>query len=388
MKSYELFNSQYPGFAGFLPWFDVTDSGCTPNEGWTNQVPGLDNGEWVWALRAVAHELQMTNEPLLAQKYLDYWNMLADNAMMVFYAGYGRVSAVTLIHNSTAPPTPENYYRNEPCGKGCWLDDPYEGEMMTFFLDLYGNWSGIESQREDLWKLKRPKLQLVEYQLFPPYVEEAQNITVQRGWWFSSHEQWKYLELPYFDSDINKRVFLNGERARTWNSAAHQYPGMFASVTNVIAPPNENPQYLSAAGIPSIAFQPVDTFSTITPYSTFPLFLTGNHSVALVWYQLMLQGPSMQGLFGSTESCNTTGTAISPVLTWDSKITTLCAMLGGISDITREILQLDGKYEEFVWRVDYEWSRVFTSLHGESMGFAVPDSSIPSTLGDFSTCTQ
>lgn len=196
------------------------------------------------------------------------------------------------------------------------------------------------------------------------------------------------MELPYFDSEINKRVFLNGERARTWNSVQKQYPGMFASVTDVIAPPNEDPAYLSAAGIPSIAFESIQKFSTITPYSTFPLFLTGNFSVALLWYQNMLKGPSMQGLFGSTESCNTTGTAISPVLTWDSKITTLCAMLGGISDITKIVLQQDGKYEEFLQRVNYEWARVFPTLEGESLGFASPVDSIPypSTLGDFTTC--
>lgn len=34
IKSYNLFNTQYPGFAGFLPWFDVNDSGCYPNDGW------------------------------------------------------------------------------------------------------------------------------------------------------------------------------------------------------------------------------------------------------------------------------------------------------------------------------------------------------------------
>lgn len=98
----------------------------------------------------------------------------------------------------------------------------------------------------------------------------------------------------------------------------------------------------------------------------------------------------MQGLFGSTESCNSTGTAISPVLTWDSKITTLCGILGGISDITREVLKQDHKYEIFVQRVNYEWNRVFDELHGEDLPFAVPSVNIPypSSLGDFSTCQQ
>ena len=36
--------------------------------------------------------------------------------------------------------------------------------------------------------------------------------------------QWKYLEMPYLEVPINKRVFLNGERARTWNSALKGIP--------------------------------------------------------------------------------------------------------------------------------------------------------------------
>lgn len=50
-------------------------------------------------------------------------------------------------------------------------------------------------------------------------------ITVQRGWWFSSHEQWKFLELPYLDVPISKRVFINGEKVRTINSNAKKIPG-------------------------------------------------------------------------------------------------------------------------------------------------------------------
>ena len=112
----------------------------------------------VWGIRAVAYELSQNGENDLAQQYLDYWNMLADNSMMVFYDGFGRIRSVTLIHNSTAPPTPSNYYQsdNVPC-LGCYLDDPYEGEMMTFFMTLYGNWTGIEHQKENVWQLKRRK---------------------------------------------------------------------------------------------------------------------------------------------------------------------------------------------------------------------------------------
>lgn len=142
-----------------------------------NQVPALDNGEWIWGLRAVAYTLDQKGYTQLATRYLNYFNMLANNALMVFYEGYGFVRTVTLIHDTSAQPTRSNYYQNEPCLQGCYLDDPYEGEMMTVFMDLYGNWTGIEDQKHLLWVVKRPKLQKVTYVVNDP----PTNITVQKG---------------------------------------------------------------------------------------------------------------------------------------------------------------------------------------------------------------
>jgi hypothetical protein len=85
---------------------------------------------------------------------------------------------------------------------GGYLDDPYEGELFAFFLDLYTEWSN-PSDREFLWLVKRAKLQRAEYP------SSQGPISVQRGWWFSSHEQWKYLELPYLSVPINKRYCSN-----------------------------------------------------------------------------------------------------------------------------------------------------------------------------------
>lgn len=63
--------------------------------------------------------------------------------------------------------------------------------------------------------------------------------------------------LPYLDSDINRAVFLNGERARMHYSVDNGIPGLFASVTNVTEPgPNfYQPNYWSAAGIQELAFE-------------------------------------------------------------------------------------------------------------------------------------
>jgi len=46
------------------------------------------------------------------------------------------------------------------------------------------------------------------------------------------------------------------------------------------------------------------------------------HTTGFCWYNNMLQGPRMQSAFGSTEAINVNGTEISPITTWDSKITT------------------------------------------------------------------
>jgi len=340
----------------------------------------------ICGLRAVIYQLnQLGNQADLVNRYQAYFDKLAANALTVFYQGQGYVRCVSQIVDNQAPPTPSNYFMAP--GDSCYLDDPYEGEMMTVFMDFYCDWSGREMERPQLWVVKRPMLQVAEYA-----IDATRSITVQKGYWFSAHEQWKYLELPYVDSQINRRVFLNGERARTWNSALLGYTGMFASVTDVIAPPGENPNYVSNFGIPSIAFQPVTKFTTTTPYGCFPIFMTEETHVALAWYLNMLQGPSMQGPLGSTESGNVTGTAISPVVTWDSKITTFAAMLGGVVDINRAAMKEDKTYDEFVGRIDYEWNLKFGSipLLGEELPFRYPTAQVPypSSLGDWPACQR
>uniref|UniRef100_A0A914UV20 Endo-beta-1,2-glucanase SGL domain-containing protein n=1 Tax=Plectus sambesii TaxID=2011161 RepID=A0A914UV20_9BILA len=176
--------------------------------------------------------------------------MMAKNGLTVFYdgPGSGNIRCVSMIKNVAAMPTSDNYYRTP--GDDCNLDDPYEGETFTFFVDLYSDWSPYPaSDRDLLWVNKRTKLQAVNFNsLVGP-------ITVERGWWHSSHEKWKFMELPYFDVPLMNSVFLNGERARTHFSMMHSYPGLFAAVTNVSEPGDYTPGYISAVGIQEIAFQ-------------------------------------------------------------------------------------------------------------------------------------
>jgi hypothetical protein len=110
------------------------------------------------------------------------------------------------------------------------LDDPYEGELFTWWLYFFGGLP--RTDRQALWQIKRPQLVAVNYTGSivntcynnpiatnysgdPVVSKRIGPITVQKGFWFSSHEQWKVLEMPYFDVPLVKRVFHNAERVRT-----------------------------------------------------------------------------------------------------------------------------------------------------------------------------
>jgi hypothetical protein len=45
IASMEAWNATYPGFGGFLPWFQNGNTSITLLDGWTNRTPALDNGE-------------------------------------------------------------------------------------------------------------------------------------------------------------------------------------------------------------------------------------------------------------------------------------------------------------------------------------------------------
>jgi len=273
-------------------------------------------------------------------------------------------------------PVSENFYTESGSG---YLDDPYEGELFAFLLDLFGTWAN-ETDREMIWNYKRPNLQSVNFQT------PAGPITVQRGYWFSAHEQWKILVLPYLSIPIAERVFVNCERARTTNSALIGNPGMYASVTDV-SRSGIPLDYISAIGIQPISFEVVKRQDVVTPYSTMPSLLV-NLGVGLVWYQNMLNGPRMQGPYGSTEAVNINGTEISPLTTWDSKITSLDAMLGGIRNLTQAFLINDGLYERFGFVVNREYSLKFPIILGEEIPFALPTATLPvDYLGYFPDCT-
>jgi hypothetical protein len=414
--SIELFNTNYPGFGGFLPWFAFTNvtapSGANvtevgPVNGWANRVPALDNGEMFWSAYAVAHVLAdhypaattPSGRPLAAA-WATIWQRMVNNSVAVFYAGNGSVRCVTGLSNQSAPVADNTY---GPDGTStCTLDDPYEGELFVVMMSLLVPDAVLPAaEKEAMWTRKRGMLQAVNMTVADRGV--LTNVTVQRGFWFSAHEQWKYMMLPYKRSPVNWATFENAEIARTWYASAggrvaggareslaeQPSPGMWASVTSPVTSNEDGFNYFSACGVAPIAFQAVQHDDTVTPYSAFPLLLLEDQRAGAAWLHRMISARKGQNRFGTTESLNVTGKGVGSLGTWDSKATTLLASVGGIVDLTAKYLgpQLVGM---FVRRIDSEWSRVFpvTPLPGAGLGRSPPSAYVPEYLADYTTCAS
>lgn len=106
------------------------------------------------------------NKTQLANKYQQALDLMAKTALMMYYQGNGIVLGVTFMKNNKSQPTPDNYYRNDDY----LLDDPYEGELFAFFLDLYAHWNdskyaaNITGEKDAIWSYKRAKLQKATFQ--------------------------------------------------------------------------------------------------------------------------------------------------------------------------------------------------------------------------------
>lgn len=62
----------------------------------------------------------------------------------------------------------------------------------------------------------------------------------------------------------------------------------------------------------------------------------------------MVTGKKMQNPYGSTESERVDGTAVSSFVSWDSKITTVAALLGGVSDLVKARMVKEKIYQDFI----------------------------------------
>ncbi|PPQ71558.1 hypothetical protein CVT24_006439 [Panaeolus cyanescens] len=387
--SYSKFNETYPGFGGFLPWFAHTEfQELSPTWDWVNRVPALDNGENIWAIYGLIEALQTVKRPqytALAAKWQGYLSYLATTAGKVFYHGSGRICAVVdIADQSKTVDDPTQTYQCEGLNSGGnpFINDPYEGQQFMWFLYFFGGLNATE--KAALLEFKRPQLVAVDWSRpgFP-------NVIVQKGFWFSSHENWGWTQLPYTDVPLMKNLYSNMEKVRTCDSAFTKNPGMFASVNNSTDSSGQIIGYISNAGIPQIANQTIQELDVITPYSTMNTMIT-NKRIGLAWWHNMAIAKRMQNPYGSSESTRKDGSATSAFVSWDSKITTLNGLLGGISPIVKSKMIRDGIYAPFVALVQREWGMVFGSLlplKGSDMAYCLPVAGVADTgLVDFTEC--
>ena len=421
VNSYDEFNCRYPGFGGFLPWVHVNDSGLSPQSGWERTVPGLDNGQLIWAVLALTRQLEtrwpeQLHTPLptsshcagspdwpvlsspsttVAQRYRLLITRWRANLMAVFYDGQGRFRDVAHLRNATDPRVIPSQYFTDPECDDCYLDDPYEGELFTTFAYLYCDWGGDD--RQAIWVRKRAKLAAATLKL-----TSGEEVTVQRGFWFSAHEQWKYLFLPYRDVPINDRVFVLCEKARLAWSVQQKIPGLYASVNGLAPTDDFNFPYDSDCGVEPIASQPVTNRDIITPYGTMNLMLlmypprsspaaNSTTPIGLVWLANSIRSNRGQSCFGVTEGSAVNGTMVAPLKTWDTSVTTVLGLVGGVVDLVREVMEVDGVYGDFVSVVEAEWTRVFGGagvLKGEGLGWPLPSAEVPNAQQQWSSCTM
>ena len=68
----------------------------------------------------------------------------------------------------------------------------------------------------------------------------------------------------------------------------------------------------------------------------------------------------------------------------------MMSLSGGLGEVTRQRMQLDGYYDRFAEVVEREYTLAFgTVLAGEDLEYGLPTASIPTNiLGDFTTCTS
>lgn len=222
ITKYESFNSQYPGFAGF---FTAVNEDFEPDELYSNSsyMSMSSSGVFAWGLVATFEAL--SNNGLrddLRGRYSNYVDMLASNADLFLCEETCGVDPVfyraVMVIDVYATPSEENYKQLPDCGRSCYLDTPWLGDDGFYFLYLFANWSS--ETKEALLRRKRNHTRSKEFET------DSGSITVLEAGDSNYIEKLSYLLLPYFDVEIVRRVFLNGERARLIYATMNAIPGL------------------------------------------------------------------------------------------------------------------------------------------------------------------
>jgi hypothetical protein len=395
-EAYEAFNANYPTFGGWLPWLcsrgsvDGKCAGLDQPAGpaapvYSNQtLPGVDNGEYAWAIYTVARAARANADVTksvpwakIASTYEALLSKLRESAVRIWLENPPNSTArvcetVVLVEGKSS------------CAGVARLNDPFEGELLVLFLDLFGDWAGIDKEKatQSLWQDKQT--QVVTAELY--------GVKVQKGWHFSSHEQWKMLMLPYLDLPKTREILADVEVARTRYSLITGVPGLVAAANEPMPDDHKNKPrpgcpggYCKAVGVAPLAQAPILVNWTTSPYAAFPLTLV-DPAAGLSWYNSMLRTPRMQTMHGGGESASTDGQEVSTALTWDTKTTMLIAMYGGLGPLVRPFLEADGVFDTFKSRVEGMYLTAFGPVHGDQQLPGRPHMLAPANHCGYASC--
>ena len=389
LDAWDDFDQRYPGFGHWLPWMTYQEDRLVPaqnaesaSQTWTNRLPALDNGEFVVALLQLEGDLRDAGYASLADRVAGRVADMQSNAVAMFIEpGTNLIRGVVRVAHPELPPTDalQNYSHDDTDTK-FFCNDPYEGELMALFLDLFGNWP-VLTNREALWEKQR---------VATNYVVGGTNVTVQQGYHFSSHEEWGFLQWPYMDVPLAAAVFRNGQVARTQFSATSGIPGLLAACHAPLTG-NQELVYTNTPGIPQLA-QPNQSTNTITnvvtAYGAFPVILA-DQAVGLTWLDVMLDASKGQAVLGIPDSLAVDGSGVAPVATWDvNGLVALSLIVGtrieqaGEHPLRRHLVR-HGVYDRATMLISNEYAEAFVAFQETTVPLARPGSAVPQLLPDF-----
>eukprot|EP00347_Sterkiella_histriomuscorum_P021037 403335503 len=136
---------------------------------------------------------------------------------------------------------------------------------------------------------------------------------------FLKNGHFDLLFLPYHDNKEYIRNYEDHLKSRIQEINERQLPGLTAYANQEL----------------------------INPSFTTGLFLV-NKPVATAWYHNFLSGPAAQTQYGSVDFMHISGSEVSKTLSWESKITPVLGMMGGLSEIVKKRMIRDQIYHKFI----------------------------------------
>jgi hypothetical protein len=345
----------------------------------------LDNGQNAWSLIAVKQVLTEKGHTELAARFQAQIDVQKADAAEMFFNGK-RCATSANVKDKSKPTGEKRKQKGQ-------LRDPFEGELMIMFMDLLAD--GInDKDRVRLWRKVKNGVQRKVYNGPEPSDVVSSDelpgpISVEAGWRFSSHELWKFLVMPYLEDEQTFRIASNGERARTWDAHLRGLGGLMAAAYRP-AEGGGDPVYMDTLGINSASYgypEPAKEDLVVSPYGAFPLILV-DRGLGLAWHRAMAARPKMQSPYGTVEASIAfppadTEPRVAAIHTWDTKVSSDLAMVGGTGDIIKRFLDEKGLTDRF-FAILAEQQDKLLPLEGVDVDFApVP---VPPSGGDFAEC--